>query len=155
MKVRHSLTAQDDDKIIECLKEFADYQPFGRLKAEADDYNDHHIRKVLDIIRKRGLLLLADGEEDDLAGVFMSIESPDIWIPKMIIMNELVWWVSPNYRDTSVGYRLLKEYTDACKILVEKGRIANFTMTLLENSPEIDLEKRGWDKIETNYVFGV
>ena len=101
------------------------------------------------------MLLLADGEEDDLAGVFMSIESPDIWIPKMVIMNELVWWVSPNYRDTSVGYRLLKEYTDACKILVDKGSIANFTMTLLENSPEIDLEKRGWDKIETNYVFGV
>lgn len=155
MKVRHSLTADDDDKIIECLKEFADYQPFGRLQAEAEEYNDHHIRKVLDIIRKRGLLFVADGKDDDLAGVFMSIQSPDIWIPKLVIMNELVWWVNPNYRDTSVGYRLLKEYTDACKILVKEGAIANFTMTLLENSPEIDLEKRGWDKIETNYVFGV
>jgi hypothetical protein len=36
----------------------------------------------------------------------------------------------------------------------EKGSISTFTMTLLENSPKINLEKRGWSPIETYYVFG-
>ena len=154
MKIRTS-TRQDDDAIIDALKEFADYQPLGRLQVEAKEYNDHHIRKILDAIRGNGMILIAQSKEGDVAGVFMSIITPDIWLPNMKIMNELVWWVCPHYRNTSAGLRLLKEYTKIGKKMVDSGKIATFTMTLLDNSPEIDLEKRGWDKIETNYVYGV
>lgn len=153
MKIRHG-TQADDDAIIFALKKFADQQPLGRLKVEAKRYNDHHVRKVLDAVRRTGLLLIAQDDEH-IAGVFMASISGDIWVPSMSIMSELIWWVNPEYRNSSAGLRLLKEYTKIGEQMVEQGKISMFTMTLLSNSPSINLEKRGWSKLETNYVHGV
>ncbi len=146
-------TQQDDDAVIEVLKQFAEQQPLGKLQVEAEQYNDHHVRKVLNAVRTGGLLLIAQDKEQ-IAGVFMAVVTPDIWVPSMRIMSELVWWVNPQHRDSSAGLRLLKEYTKIGEQMVNKGDISTFTMTLLENSPKINLEKRGWTPIESNYVFG-
>jgi hypothetical protein len=37
--------------------------------------------------------------------------------------------------------------------LQQKGKIDGFTLTLMEKSPDLDLEKRGWNKVERNYMF--
>jgi hypothetical protein len=84
----------------------------------------------------------------------MSAVATDIWLPNMRIMNEIVWWVNPEWRDSSAGLRLLKEYTKIGEQMVEKGDISTFTLTLLENSPKLNIQKRGWSPVETNYVFG-
>jgi len=152
MIVRHA-TQADDDAVIDVLKQFAEEQPLGKLKVEAGQYNDHHVRKVLNAVRTGGLLLIAQ-QKEQIAGVFMAVVTPDIWVPNMRIMSELVWWVNPDYRDSSAGLRLLKEYTKIGEEMTKKGSISTFTMTLLENSPKINLEKRGWSPVETNYVFG-
>ncbi len=107
MKIRKA-TASDDDAIIEILTKFADSQPFGRLKVEAKEYNDHYVRKILDAVRQRGLILLAH-KDKEILGVFMAIINPDMWIPRIKIMNELVWWVNPEHRNSSAGLRLIKE----------------------------------------------
>ncbi len=146
-------TQADDDAIIEILKQFAEEQPFGKLKIHASAYNDHHVRKVLSAIRTGGLCLLAT-EKEQIVGVFMSAVLPDVWLPNMRIMNELVWWVDPQHRDSSAGLRLLKEYTKIGEKMVKKGDIHTFTLTLLETSPKLNIQKRGWIPIETNYVFG-
>ena len=77
-----------------------------------------------------------------------------MWLPRVKIMNELVWWVNPEHRNSSAGLRLLKEYTKIGEKMVKDKTISTFTMTLLENSPIKDLQKRGWTPIETNYVYG-
>lgn len=153
MKIRHA-TRKDDDAIIEMLRKFADVQPFGRLQTEAKHYHDHHVRKVLSAIRSSGLCLLAE-VEGEIAGCFMALIVPDIWLPQIKIMNEVVWWVNPNHRYTTAGARLLTEYKKIGEKYVNEGKISNFTMTLLENSPELDLEKRGFTKIESNYMYEV
>jgi hypothetical protein len=152
MRIRKA-TALDDDAIIEILKQFADSQPFGRLKVEAKEYNDHYVRKILDAVRNRGIILLATKNKQVL-GVFMAIINPDMWIPRVKIMNELVWWVNPEHRNSTAGARLLKEYTKIGEKMVKDKTISTFTMTLLEDSPIKDLQKRGWTPIETNYVYG-
>ncbi len=146
-------TQKDDDAIIDILKKFAQEQPFSKLKLEAERYNDHHVRKVLDGIRGQGIILLAL-KDSEIAGIFMAVKTPDIWVPNVRVMTELVWWVNPEHRRSSAGLRLLKEYTKIGEQLVKKGEISTFTMTLLENSPVTNLEKRGWNPVETNYVFG-
>tara|TARA_R110000772_G_scaffold213509_1_gene324045 strand:- start:156 stop:623 length:468 start_codon:yes stop_codon:yes gene_type:complete len=146
-------TQKDDDAIIELLKRFAQEQPFSKLKLEAERYNDHHVRKVLYGIRSQGVILLAH-KDSEIAGIFMAVKAPDVWVPNITLMTELVWWVNPEHRQSSAGLRLLKEYTKIGEQLVKKGEISTFTMTLLENSPITNLEKRGWNPVETNYVFG-
>ena len=152
MKIK-TATVADDDAIIEILREFAEEQPLGRLKVEAKDYNDHHVRKILDAVRKRGIILLAHKGEV-IQGVFMAIINPDIWLPTVKTLNELVWWVNPEHRNSSAGLRLLKEYTKIGEKMVKDKTISTFTMTLLEDSPIKDLQKRGWSPVETNYVYG-
>lgn len=152
MKIK-TATVADDDAIIEILREFAEEQPLGRLKVEAKDYNDHHVRKILDAVRKRGIILLAHKGEV-IQGVFMAIINPDIWLPTVKTLNELVWWVNPEHRNSSAGLRLLKEYTKIGEKMVKDKTISTFTMTLLEDSPIKDLQKRGWAPVETNYVYG-
>ena len=152
MKIK-TATVADDDAIIEILREFAEEQPLGRLKVEAKDYNDHHVRKILDAVRKRGIILLAHKGEV-IQGVFMAIINPDIWLPTVKTLNELGWWVNPEHRNSSAGLRLLKEYTKIGEKMVKDKTISTFTMTLLEDSPIKDLQKRGWAPVETNYVYG-
>ena len=146
-------TQKDDDAIIKLLKRFAQEQPFSKLKLEAEQYNDHHVRKVLYNVRAQGVVLLAH-IDSEIAGIFMAVKTPDLWVPNIKILAELIWWVNPEHRESSAGLRLLKEYTKIGEQLVKKGEISTFTMTLLENSPISNLEKRGWNPVETNYVFG-
>jgi|TARA_R110001606_G_scaffold10475_1_gene45434 hypothetical protein len=152
MKIRRA-TQADDDAVIDVLRKFAEAQPISKLKVEATQYNDHHVRKVLNGIRTAGVLLLAD-VDGEVAGLFMAVNAPDLWVPNMRVMTELVWWVNPEHRDSSAGLRLLKEYTKIGETMVKAGKISTFTMTLLNNSPITNLEKRGWTPVETNYVFG-
>ena len=146
-------TQEDDDAIIEVMKRFAEAQPFNKLKVAAEQYNDHHVRKVLFGIRTSGVILLAL-KDNEIAGLFMAVKAPDMWVPNIRVMTELVWWVNPEHRESSAGLRLLKEYTKIGEKMVKKGEIATFTMTLLETSPIRNMEKRGWTPVETNYVFG-
>jgi hypothetical protein len=147
-------TQADDDHIIDCLRKFAEEQPISKLKVEANQYNDHHVRKILDAIRQRGVILIAE-IDSEITGLLMAVVNPDIWLPQIKTMNELVWWVHPEHRNSSAGLRLLKEYTKICEKKVKRKEIHTFTMTLLEDSPVSNIEKRGWAPIETNYVYGV
>jgi len=52
-----------------------------------------------------------------------------------------------------LGYRLLKEYVNIGKTLVDKKIIEGFTLTNMEISPDFDLEKRGWRPVEKNYIY--
>jgi hypothetical protein len=70
------------------------------------------------------------------------------------VLKELAWWVEPSHRNSSLGYRLLKEYVKFGKALKEKNIISAFTLTTLEDSPIRDLERFGWRPIEKNYVYG-
>jgi len=79
--------------------------------------------------------------------------APDVWLPNVKAMKEIAWWVEPEHRGSSLGYRLLKEYVKCGEKMVEKNIIDTFTLTNMEISPDFNLKKRGWRPIETNYVY--
>ena len=68
-------------------------------------------------------------------------------------MKEVAWWVEPEHRMGTLGYKLLKKYIESGEKMVEHEIIDGFTLTNMEISPDFDLEKRGWKKIESNYLF--
>jgi len=77
----------------------------------------------------------------------------DPWLPQIRTLREVAWWVEPEYRQSSMAGRLLKEYVKLGKKLKEAGHINNFVLTMLSNSPDLKLEKRGWREVERNYVY--
>jgi hypothetical protein len=54
---------------------------------------------------------------------------------------------------TSIGYKLLKKYVEAGEKMTDAGLIDGFTLTLMDKSPDLGLEKRGWKPIERNFLY--
>jgi len=148
--IRHA-TIQDYDRIMQLMINFANSSPYEPL--QGPKYDDMYIRRLLDAFIKTGVILV--GEKDGaIQGMLIGQIIPDIWLPHIKTLRELAWWVEPEYRHSSLGYRLLKKYQDIGKRLQKKEVINGFTLTNMEISPDFDLEKRGWCKAETNYVYG-
>ena len=147
--VRHA-TLQDFDKIMEMMIDFANSSPYEAQ--HMPQYNDEYVRRLLCNFISQGVILLGE-VKGEVVGMLIAGISPDVWLPHVKTMKEVAWWVEPEHRFSTIGFRLLKEYIKCGEIMVEKGIIDGFTLTNMEISPDFDLEKRGWKKIESNYLF--
>lgn len=143
-------TFKDYDSIMEMMINFANSSPYSVL--QQPKYDDMYIRRLLDTFGKEGCILLGEKNNQVVSMLIAQIQT-DAWLPEIKTMKEVAWWVEPEHRHSSLGYRLLKEYVKIGKTLVEKDIIQGFTLTNMEISPDFDLEKRGWRPIETNYIY--
>ena len=143
-------TLQDYDRIMSMMINFANSSPVSALQEPV--YDDMYIRRLLDNFIKTGIILVAE-KETKLQGMLIAQIIPDVWLPHVKTMREVAWWVEPEHRHSTMGYRLLKEYVKIGEKLVDNSVIEGFTLTNMEQSPDFDLEKRGWSPIETNYIY--
>jgi N-acetylglutamate synthase-like GNAT family acetyltransferase len=149
MKIRHA-TIQDFDRIMEMMIDFANSSPYAAHHEPL--YNDTYVRRLLCQFMTAGCILLAEHEEETI-GMLIGGITPDPWLPKVQTLREVAWWVDEEYRQTSAGYKLLLKYIALGKKLQDEGLIQGFTLTNMEQSPDFDLEKRGWRPIEKNYIY--
>lgn len=141
---------QDFDNIMQMMINFANASPYAPL--HDPQYDDGYIRNLLVNFMKDGAIIV--GEKDGkLVGMLIALIQGDNWLPHVKSMRELAWWVEPEYRNSTIGYRLLEKYKHLGVSLQQKGAIQGFTLTNMETSPNFDLEKRGWRRLETNYVY--
>lgn len=138
-------TRYDKPQIIEMLKMFRDESPISQYKTFN---NESYINGLLDqMLAGRGVIFIKPN-----AGFIAGLISPVIWCDKTLGMYELAWWVKPEYRTGTTGYRLLQAYIEHGRKLKEKGRIALFTLSKLPNTPEIDYAKYGFVKTDENWM---
>jgi len=149
MKIRKA-TIQDFDRIMEMMIDFANSSPYEAH--HNPQYNDTWVRRLLCKFMAGGCILLAEHEEKTI-GMLIGDISPDPWLPEIKTLREVAWWVDKEHRMTSAGYKLLLRYIKFGKALQEAGEIQGFTLTNMEQSPDFDLEKRGWRSIEKNYIY--
>ena len=138
-------TRQDKRQIIELMKLF-------RAEANIKQYhgldNEPYWNKLLDtILAGAGIIYIEDG-----VGLIMAIITPTIWCDKTLYMQELAWYVKPEERNTSIGYRLLKKYIDYGKELKAQGRISMFAIAKMVTSPDVKYEKFGFKKLDENWI---
>jgi len=141
---------KDFDRIMEMMINFANSSPYAAH--HNPQYNDRHVRSLLSHTMKNGVIIVGE-VENTVQGMLIALVDSDPWLPHVKTMRELAWWVEEPYRMTSLGYKLLKKYVDVGKQLQQNSKIDGFTLTLMTQSPEFDLEKRGWTKVERNYMF--
>ena len=138
-------TKYDKTEIIEMMQLF---------RAEADIEQYRHLdnivywNKLLDsILAGQGIIFLEEGK-----GLIMALITHTAWCDRTFQMYELAWYVKPEYRNTTVGYRLLKEYIDYGKQLKEQGRIKLFSIAKMVSSPNIKYDKFGFNKLYETWI---
>ena len=140
---------KDFKNIKKMFINFANSAPVDYL--HNPNYDDDYIDQLLYSISKQGVLLLAE-HEGKPAGFFIAAPAPDIWLPQMpAVLREMAWWVEPEYRDGTIGGKLFLKYISIAKAMKEVGKIQGYTMTLMDQSPDIKIEKYGFRPIETVY----
>jgi len=138
-------TKYDKIQLQEMIRMFRDESPIEQYK---DIDNPEYFNSLIDsIIAGRGVIFIEDN-----VGFIMGLISPVIWCEKTLAMYELAWYVKPEYRHKTTGYKLLKSYIDYSKQLKEQGRIKLFTVTKMVTSPDFDYSRFGFKKIEENWM---
>jgi len=150
MKIR-SANKYDFPHVCNMLRNFRNQTPIDMMK-NCD--NEGYINKLYHhIILGGGIAIVA--ETDKPIGMIIGIKDNNIWDPDIKVLRELVYWVEPEHRNTTAGYRLLKEYNKQAAELVEQGKIKLFTMTKMVNSPDLDFSRFGYKKTEEVWMMGV
>ena len=142
----------DYESIKRFMIDFANANPFKGL--HNPHYNDMYANRLIDKIRKNGVALVAE-KDGEIIGMLLAMVQGDIWLPIIKTMREVAWWVDPEHRGSSAGAKLLAEYTKIGDQLVDNNIISAYTITTLGMGDHLNLQKRGWSPIETNFVKGV
>jgi GNAT superfamily N-acetyltransferase len=138
-------TKYDKTQIIEMMRLFRDETNIEQFQ---DFNNEPYINRLLDnILAGMGVIFIEDGK-----GFIMALISHTAWCDKTFQMYELAWYVRPEHRGGTVGYRLLKTYVDYGKQLKAQGRIKIFTIGKMVTSPNIKYEKFGFSKLDENWI---
>jgi len=138
----------DIPAILDMLRSYRRLTPLPFL-AEADDAE--YVTKMLtELMAGKGLVLIAD--KDGIAGMLIAVIAPSMWSPKHLVMTEMAYWVEPECRGGTMGYRLLAEYKQRGDELKKNGRICNYLISKMSNSPNLQYQKFGFEKLEEFWV---
>lgn len=124
--------------------------PYGFLK-DADDA-EYVTQMLSELMAGKGLVLVAE-VENKVVGVLIAGIMPSIWSPKHFLLTEFAYYVKPEHRGGTTGYRLLARYLDEAVKLKEDGRVTNFFISKMVNSPDLNYGRYGFQKLEEFWVM--
>ena len=135
-------TKYDKEEICEMMRLF-------RLEADLPEYQDvENIDHLLTpIFAGQGVIFIEENK-----GLLMAIIAPTLWSDKYLVMYELAWYVKPEHRNTTTGYRLFVSYLNYGKKLKEEKRIKFFTVSKMDTSPDLKYEKFGFRFKDENWI---
>lgn len=135
----------DKQDIIDLMIEFKNESNIPELR---DVNNPEYWDRLLNtILAGAGIIYIEQGK-----GLIMGLITHSAWCDKTLQLYELAWYVKPEFRNTSLGYRLLKKYVDFGNELKQSGRIKLFTMAKMVTSPNIKYDKFGFTKLDETWV---
>ena len=150
MKIRR-LQRHDYDQVMDLMIKFA--QETGVKDVCHDTYDKKYAERILAFCEHTGVSLVAE-DNQRIVGMILSLRDKELWIPTVIRLKEVAWWVDPEYRHRSVGAKLFKLYRDGADQLLKEGKITGYTITKLSTSPDFDYERRGFKPLETTWMVG-
>lgn len=138
-------TKYDISEVIGMMKKFRAESPVQELlDIEDEDYWRHMLNEIF---AGKGKVFIEEGK-----GILLCMIIPSIWSPKVLVLHELAWYVLPEYRNTTVGYKLLKAYLNYAEQLVKSERIRYYTLNKMVSSPNLKYEKLGFRKIDEIWI---
>jgi N-acetylglutamate synthase-like GNAT family acetyltransferase len=140
-------TRFDKPELFQMLR---NYRDSGSIFGVQGIDNEPYIDSLLShIMAGAGQVLVAE-KNNKIIGMFIAIKTPFIWDNDYFSINELAFWVEPEHRGGTAGYRLLKQYVDTCVALKNEGKIKNFTVSRRAGT-KLDYSKFGFQAVDENW----
>ena len=105
MKIRQA-TKYDAKQIINMLW---NYHDSGSIEGLSVPDENTAIKILTMIIAGAGVALVAE-KDQGLVGMLLAFKAPFLWDNSKYTMNEIAYWVEPEFRGGTAAYRMLKEY---------------------------------------------
>ena len=141
-------TIADIETIIEMIEHYKLASPLDLHKTSGMETPRLILQNIFD--NNRGIIFLAE-KNDQVIGMLIAVKNINMWNKDAMCMNELAYWVEPEHRGGSAGYRLLKAYTDTCDYMKSQGEIEYFTVTKMVTSPDLNYKIFGFGKLEETW----
>lgn len=139
----------DIPALLEMLRRYRSQMPYGLLQ-DADDV-EYVTQMLTNLIAGQGLVLVA--ETSSVIGLLVAGIMPSLWSPKHAMLTEFAYWVEPEHRGGTAGYRLLNQYLERGIKLKEDGRVRHIFLSKMVNSPNLNFERFGFRKLEEFWVM--
>ena len=133
--------------LVGMMQEYSKQSPVPVLQSVEVHDVDHVGNLFLQMISGRGFVLI----DEHYRGFLAAIITNNVWCPSVRELHELAWWVKPEYRESTIGGRLWKEFNDRAGQMIKEKRIDFACTSVLANSPLIDYTKRGYQVMEATF----
>jgi len=128
--------------LAEVIKKFAPINGFGFEAAENIEEIAEKLLQSKDII-----CIKKDGK-----GVILGIIYPLYYNPSVLVAQELGWWVEPEYRNTTLGIKLLKDFEKEAKKRGAKKVIMFYLEAQTPDKIDSMLKRMNYEHMEYNMV---
>jgi len=139
-------TISDTEQIIAMLHRYKAASPLACHATATDDTARLIIKTIFE--KNNGIILVSEDPAKQLNGMLIAIKNINIWDHTVFCMNELCYWVNPEARGSSAGYRLLKTYCEIGDLMKKDNEIAYYTVSKMVTSPDLNYERFGFGKLE-------
>jgi hypothetical protein len=147
--IKQAHTLMDARHVIKMMQQFLNETSYNQA-AEASKDVEHLGRLAFTFINSGYVWLAFDGEEP--VGLLAAIMEPNMWNPKIRQMRELIWYVVPEKRTSTIGGRLFKQYCLKGEELKSQGKINVYFTSMMSSTQSCDLESRGFRCTEKTYI---
>ena len=143
-------TYADAHRIIDLVHDFLCETAYDQAQ---DNFDREHTAKLIWTVQQYGWIWISeDLITEQLTGMLMAVREPNMWIPKKSQMREIVWYVRPEYRSTSLAGKLFLKYQEKAEDQLKSGRISGYFTTKMPTTQGLNLERRGFKLTELTYL---
>ena len=135
--------------IVDLLKRFLSDTSYNQAQQASQD--TEHLCKIVWLVQQHGYIWLAFKDEEPV-GLLMAVKEPNMWLPSARELRELVWYVTPEHRNSTIGGKLFLQYCRKGDELLAEGEIQGYFTTQMTTTRSIDLERRGFKQTETTFL---
>jgi N-acetylglutamate synthase-like GNAT family acetyltransferase len=141
-------TRYDIPRLLEIVEAYAFENPIAVLGKQAN-HDPKYVESLLfGIIMGRGFVYI----DNHMRGAIIGIKNDNIWCPKVRELNELLWWVEPEYRNSTIGGRLWKAFDQEAAEMLNRGDVHCVITSVSASGPLIDYTKRGYKAVGASFV---
>lgn len=142
-------TNQDTLVAVALLREFLSETSYPQAEVARD--NLEHLCKLVWTFKQYGYIWLAY-VKDEPVGLLMSVKEPNMWLPTARELKEIVWYVKPEHRRSTIAGKLFLSYCQKGEELLKLGEIQGYFTTRMTTTDSIDYESRGFRQTEVTYI---